>query len=114
MVGRAGSRSGCRAGLWRPPRVGVGSLVAESAAQRDGPKPLECGVELAAPWPTVGQVQLTASSAAGEPSGQGDQFAAEGLGDDGSVVAAEEVNPAEQVVSDGGEHGPGPVGVETA
>jgi len=107
-------RRGPGVGLWRPPWGGCRlACVVESAAQRDGPQPGEGCLELAGPGPTRGQVQLSWSAAVGEPPGECEQPAAESLGDDGpGVTGAEEVDPALQVVGDGGEHGPGAIGAE--
>jgi hypothetical protein len=61
-------------------------------------------------------VQRPPARRAGEPAGQGEQSAAQGLGDDLFVAGAqpEDGNPAQQVVGEGDEHQPGGIGEEPA
>src|SRR5580658_6778471 len=65
------------------------------------------------PGPACGGVERPGSAVAGEPAGDLEPAAAERLGGaDGLVGQTEQLRPAQQVVGEGGEHGPGAVCVE--
>ena len=71
--------------------------------------------EVVVPGPAGGEVQRPAAGGAGQAAGDLQQPAAEGAGGaDGLVGEAEQGGPAQQVVRERGDHGPGAVGVELA
>jgi hypothetical protein len=71
--------------------------------------------EVVLPGPAGRQVQDPAARGAGESSGQRQQSASDGSGGaDGGAGQADQGGPAQRVVGQAGDHGPGGVGVELA
>src|SRR5829696_7793598 len=76
---------------------------------------VEGGDVVAVPGPAGGQVQRPPARVTGESARDGEQAAAKGAGGtDGRVWQAELLGPAQQVVRERAEHGPGAVGVKVA
>src|SRR4029450_12843253 len=87
-----------------------------SGGVRDAAQPGQRHGERVGPGPAGGQVQPPSPGGAGEPAGQCQQGAPQGLGDDLLVAGAEPQGggPAQQVVGQGGGQQPGGVGGEVA
>jgi hypothetical protein len=99
---------GGRAGL-----LVVAGPVGVSGGGGNGSDAREGGLEVALPGPARGQVQCPAACVAGQAAGEGQQRPADGArGAHDGAGEAEQFGPAQQVVGERGEHGPGAVGVE--
>ena len=93
------------------------SLSGGRASGRGGQRsyPLKRAGEVALPGPAGGEVKCPLAGGAGQAAGHLKQPAAEGAGSaDGLAGQADQGAPAQQVVRQAGDHGPGAVGVELA
>ena len=82
-------------------------------SKRQSPQSIEAHRPLGGPWPVGGQMKPRPSRPACQATGNGDELPPDGLGHHGTVVFESEAGqPPDHVVGEGGEHGPGRVGVE--
>src|SRR6266700_388487 len=100
---RRGGRVWWLVGVWRVWSGGGGNR--SDAGERLG--------EVLLPGPACGEVERPLAGVAGEAAGEREQPAADGAcGADGGVGEPELFGPAQQIVREARDHGPGAVGVE--
>ena len=85
-----------------------------SGGEREGAQPVEGATELGFPGPALGKVQGEAACRAGEPSGEGEEAAPQGLDRHDLLTEADARRPAGQVVGDHLDGQPVAVGGEAA
>ena len=92
----------------------VSGRQAPSGRKWQGSQSSEGATELGFPGPTLGQIQSEAARRAGEPSGEGEEAASQGLGGHDLLAQTDARRPACQVVCDHLHRQPGAVGGEAA
>ena len=103
-VGGNGQMAGWRVSGRRPP----------SGWEWKGSQPCQGATELVFPGPTLGQMQSEATRRAGEPSGQGEEAASQGLGGYQLLTQTDTHGPASEVMRHHLDGQPGGVGWEAA
>ena len=89
--------------------------ISASGERGHGPEALEGGEELVFPWPPGGHLECHCAGGAGDPAGNAQQSATEGPGGrDDCVGQPDQGRPAQQVVRERRDHGPGGVCDEVA
>jgi hypothetical protein len=107
--------SGTRAGVGGSARLVVGERVVLSGGAGERADAVQRADVVAVPGPAGREVQCPTAGVMGQATGDAEQAAAQGAGRaDGAARKAEQLGPPEQVVREGGEHGPRAVGAVVA